>query len=149
MNRFDSDLIRVVFVGTREGVVCICTKVWTDGALGLLLSYCVVTKALKKWILSLISLCKKFKVCVNLFGEFSHSMSLLSTVSWIKTCSPHYCRIVCRWMRCDSDWSGRSECARQLGTWPPIVCSGESWWSKLPCQWNSAITNRAITKTPL
>ena len=62
-------------------MACIRTKVWTDGALGLLLSYCVVTKALKKWILSLLNLCKKFNVCVNLPGEFSHSMSLLNTVS--------------------------------------------------------------------
>ena len=74
VNRFGSDLIRAFFVGTKEDVSCIRTKVWSDDALGLLVSYCAETKPLKKWILSLISLCVKFKVCVNHAGESSHSM---------------------------------------------------------------------------
>lgn len=74
MNRFDSDLVRSFFVGTRESVACIRPKVWTDGALGLLVSYCVETKPLTKWFLSLISLCKELKVCVNRADESSHSM---------------------------------------------------------------------------
>lgn len=104
VNPFGSDLIRAFFAETTEGVVCIHTKVWTDGALGLHVSYCVETKSLKKWILSLISLPITFnplsfksdqreispynisalenKVVIRIeymirSGESSHSMSLL------------------------------------------------------------------------